>query len=72
MLCRLMIFCLLLLCRILEQNEDHERKSHLENDVNLAESLQQYLKYLGLLSRSAATNFYPRKRNDKASVKVEF
>ncbi|XP_048806976.1 receptor-type tyrosine-protein phosphatase N2 isoform X3 [Lagopus muta] len=55
--------------RILEQNEDHERKSHLENDVNLAESLQQYLKYLGLLSRSAATNFYPRKRNDKASVK---
>ncbi|XP_010710698.1 receptor-type tyrosine-protein phosphatase N2 isoform X2 [Meleagris gallopavo] len=55
--------------RILEQNEDNERKSHLENDVNLAESLQQYLKYLGLLSRSAATNLYPRKRNDKASVK---
>eukprot|EP00076_Gallus_gallus_P038546 XP_025004084.1 receptor-type tyrosine-protein phosphatase N2 isoform X2 [Gallus gallus] len=55
--------------RILEQNEDNERKSHLENDVNLAESLQQYLKYLGLLSQSAATNLYPRKRNDKASVK---
>lgn len=72
MLCRLTIFYLLLLCRILEQNEDNERKSHLENDVNLAESLQQYLKYLGLLSRSAATNLYPRKRNDKASVKVEF
>ncbi|XP_031471826.1 receptor-type tyrosine-protein phosphatase N2 isoform X2 [Phasianus colchicus] len=55
--------------RILEQNEDNERKSHLENDVNLAESLQQYLKYLRLLSRSTATNLYPRKRNDKASVK---
>ncbi|XP_072184602.1 receptor-type tyrosine-protein phosphatase N2 isoform X1 [Excalfactoria chinensis] len=55
--------------RILEQNEDNERKSHLENNVNLAESLQQYLKYLGLLSRSAATNLYPRKRNDKVSVK---
>uniref|UniRef100_A0A8C2Y5Y9 Protein tyrosine phosphatase receptor type N2 n=1 Tax=Coturnix japonica TaxID=93934 RepID=A0A8C2Y5Y9_COTJA len=55
--------------RILEQNEDNERKSNLENDVNLAESLQQYLKYLGLLSRSAATNLYPRKRNDKANVK---
>ncbi|NXJ15479.1 PTPR2 phosphatase, partial [Odontophorus gujanensis] len=55
--------------RILEQNEDNERKSNLENEVNLAESLQQYLKYLGLLSRSAATSLYPRKRNDKASVK---
>ncbi|OXB70222.1 UNVERIFIED_CONTAM: hypothetical protein H355_009680 [Colinus virginianus] len=42
--------------RILEQNEDNERKSNLENEVNLAESLQQYLKYLGLLSRSAATS----------------
>ncbi|XP_021243300.1 receptor-type tyrosine-protein phosphatase N2 [Numida meleagris] len=55
--------------RILEQSEDNERKSHLENDVNLAESLQQYLKYLGLVSRSAATDLYPRKRNNKASVK---
>ncbi|XP_065587291.1 receptor-type tyrosine-protein phosphatase N2 [Cyrtonyx montezumae] len=55
--------------RILEQNEDNERKSNLKNEVNLAESLQQYLKYLGLLSRSAATSLYPRKRNDKASVK---
>uniref|UniRef100_A0A8C3BF38 Receptor-type tyrosine-protein phosphatase N2 n=2 Tax=Anatinae TaxID=2068716 RepID=A0A8C3BF38_CAIMO len=55
--------------RILEQNADNERNSGLENDVNLAKSLQQYLKYLNILSQSAATNLYPRKKNDKASVK---
>lgn len=55
--------------RILEQNADNERNSDLENDVNLAKSLQQYLKYLNILSQSAATNLYPRKKNDKASVK---
>lgn len=63
-------FFLLLLCRTLEQNADNERNYNLENDVNLASSLQQYLKYLGILSQSAATNLYPRKTNDKASVKV--
>ncbi|XP_075000220.1 receptor-type tyrosine-protein phosphatase N2 [Calonectris borealis] len=52
--------------RTLGQNE---RNYGLENDVNLAKSLQQYLKYLGILSQSAATNLYPRKTNDKASVK---
>ncbi|XP_063180494.1 receptor-type tyrosine-protein phosphatase N2 [Chroicocephalus ridibundus] len=55
--------------RILEQDADNERKYDLENAVNLAKSLQQYLKYLGVLSQSAATNLYPRKTNDKASVK---
>ncbi|XP_035175414.1 receptor-type tyrosine-protein phosphatase N2 [Oxyura jamaicensis] len=55
--------------RILEQNAENERNSDLENDVNLAKSLQQYLKYLNILSQSAATNLYPRKKNDKASVK---
>uniref|UniRef100_A0A8B9ZNQ5 Receptor-type tyrosine-protein phosphatase N2 n=1 Tax=Anas zonorhyncha TaxID=75864 RepID=A0A8B9ZNQ5_9AVES len=55
--------------RILEQNADNERNSDLENDVNLAKSLQQYLKYLNILSQSAATNLYPRKKNNKASVK---
>ena len=63
---------LLLLCRTLGQNADNERNHNLENDVNLAKSLQQYLKYLGILSQSAATNLYPRKTNDKASVKVVF
>lgn len=65
-------FSLLLLCRTLEKNADNERNYDLENDVNLAKSLQQYLKYLGVLSQSAATNLYPRKTNDKASVKVVF
>lgn len=65
-------FSLLLLCRTLGQNADNERKYDLENDVNLATSLQQYLKYLGILSQSAATNLHPRKTNDKASVKVLF
>uniref|UniRef100_A0A672UFT1 Tyrosine-protein phosphatase domain-containing protein n=1 Tax=Strigops habroptila TaxID=2489341 RepID=A0A672UFT1_STRHB len=55
--------------RTLGQNADNERNYNLENDVNLAKSLQQYLKYLGILSQSAATNLYPRKTNDKASVK---
>ncbi|KAM9575637.1 receptor-type tyrosine-protein phosphatase N2 isoform 2-T2 [Guaruba guarouba] len=55
--------------RTLGQNADNERNYNLENDVNLASSLQQYLKYLGILSQSAATNLYPRKTNDKASVK---
>lgn len=73
MLCGLvMFFPLLLLYRILEQNADNERNSDLENDVNLAKSLQQYLKYLNILSQSAATNLYPRKKNNKASVKVVF
>ncbi|KAM6314810.1 receptor-type tyrosine-protein phosphatase N2 [Aegotheles albertisi] len=53
----------------LGQNADNERNYDLENDVNLAKSLQQYLKYLSILSQSAATNLYPRKMNDKASVK---
>ncbi|XP_049654214.1 receptor-type tyrosine-protein phosphatase N2 [Accipiter gentilis] len=55
--------------RTLGQNADNERNYDLENDVNLAKSLQQYLKYLRILSQSAATNLYPRKTNDKASVK---
>ncbi|XP_061323983.1 receptor-type tyrosine-protein phosphatase N2 isoform X1 [Pezoporus flaviventris] len=55
--------------RTLGQNADNERNYNLENDVNLANSLQQYLKYLGILSQSAATNLHPRKTNDKASVK---
>ncbi|KAM7124393.1 receptor-type tyrosine-protein phosphatase N2 [Ciconia maguari] len=55
--------------RTLGQNADNERNYDLENDVNLAKSLQQYLKYLSILSQSAATNLYPRKTNDKASVK---
>ncbi|XP_074687808.1 receptor-type tyrosine-protein phosphatase N2 isoform X2 [Strix aluco] len=58
--------------RTLGQNADNERNYDLENDVNLAKSLQQYLKYLGILSQSAATNLYPRKMNDKASVKSYF
>ncbi|XP_027741952.1 receptor-type tyrosine-protein phosphatase N2-like [Empidonax traillii] len=55
--------------RIFGQNADNERNYDGENDVNLAKSLQQYLKYLGILSQSAATNLYPRKTSDKASVK---
>ncbi|XP_069715412.1 receptor-type tyrosine-protein phosphatase N2 [Phaenicophaeus curvirostris] len=55
--------------RTVGQNADNERNYNLENDVNLAKSLQQYLKYLSILSQSAATNLYPRKMNDKASVK---
>lgn len=66
------LFSLLLLCRTLGQHTDNERNYNLENDVNLAKSLQQYLKYLGILSQSAAINLYPRKMNDKASVKVVF
>lgn len=59
-------------CRTLEQNADSERNYGLENDVSLAKSLQQYLKYISILSQSAATNLYPRKTSDKASVKVVF
>ncbi|KAM9288075.1 receptor-type tyrosine-protein phosphatase N2 [Cariama cristata] len=55
--------------RNLGQNADSERNYDLENDVDLAKSLQQYLKYLGILSQSAATNLYPRKMDGKASVK---
>ncbi|XP_074938482.1 receptor-type tyrosine-protein phosphatase N2 isoform X3 [Phalacrocorax aristotelis] len=55
--------------RTLGQNADNERNYDLENNVNLAKSLQQYLKYLGILSQSAATNLYPRQTNDKAAVK---
>ncbi|XP_051465953.1 receptor-type tyrosine-protein phosphatase N2 isoform X2 [Apus apus] len=55
--------------RTLGQNADNERNYDLENDVNLAKSLQQYLEYLSILSQSAATNLYPRKTNEKASVK---
>ncbi|XP_037242288.1 receptor-type tyrosine-protein phosphatase N2 [Falco rusticolus] len=50
-------------------NADNGRNYDLENDVDLANSLQQYLKYLGILSQSATTNLYPRKTNDKASIK---
>ncbi|XP_064361821.1 receptor-type tyrosine-protein phosphatase N2 isoform X2 [Dromaius novaehollandiae] len=53
-----------------EQNADNERNYNLEKDTNLAKSLQQYLTYLGILSQSAATNLYPRKKSDKASVKT--
>ncbi|XP_071416113.1 receptor-type tyrosine-protein phosphatase N2 [Pithys albifrons albifrons] len=53
--------------RTFGQNADNERSYDGENDVNLAKSLQQYLKYLSILSQSAATN--PRKTSDKASVK---
>ncbi|XP_027504182.1 receptor-type tyrosine-protein phosphatase N2 [Corapipo altera] len=55
--------------RTFGQNADNERNYDGENDVNLAKSLQQYLKYLGILSQSASTNLYPRKTSDKASVK---
>ncbi|XP_053914909.1 receptor-type tyrosine-protein phosphatase N2 [Cuculus canorus] len=55
--------------RTVGQNADNERNYNLENDMNLAKSLQQYLKYLNILSQSAATNLHPRKTNDKASVK---
>ncbi|KAM6421985.1 receptor-type tyrosine-protein phosphatase N2 [Rhynochetos jubatus] len=55
--------------RTLGQNAENERNYDPENDVNLAKSLQQYLKFLGMLSQSGATNLYPRKTNDKASVK---
>ncbi|XP_071590854.1 receptor-type tyrosine-protein phosphatase N2 [Heliangelus exortis] len=55
--------------RTLGQNGDNERNYDLENDVNLAKSLQQYIKYLSILSQSAAPNLYPRKTNDKASFK---
>ncbi|NXI46812.1 PTPR2 phosphatase, partial [Galbula dea] len=55
--------------RTLGQDADNERNDDLENDVNLAKSLQQYLKYLDILSQSADKNLYPRKMNDKASVK---
>lgn len=65
-------FSLLLLYRTLGQNEDNERNYDVENDVNLAKSLQQYLKYLRILSQSASKNLYPRKTSDKASVKVVF
>lgn len=65
-------FSLLLLCRTLGQNEDNERNYDVENDVNLAKSLQQYLKYLRILSQSASKNFYPRKTSEKTSVKVVF
>ncbi|NWV00976.1 PTPR2 phosphatase, partial [Upupa epops] len=54
--------------RTLGQNTDTRRNYNLENDVNLAKSLQQYLKYLNILSQSASTNPYPRKTNDKASA----
>lgn len=65
-------FSLLLLCRILGKNEDNERNYDVENNLNLAKSLQQYLKYLRILSQSASKNLYPRKTSDKASVKVIF
>ncbi|KAJ7410844.1 hypothetical protein WISP_105844 [Willisornis vidua] len=55
--------------RTFGQNADNERSYDGENDVNLAKSLQQYLKYLSILSQSAATNLNPRKTSDKASVK---
>ncbi|XP_068790389.1 receptor-type tyrosine-protein phosphatase N2 isoform X3 [Struthio camelus] len=55
--------------RTSEQNADNEGNYNLEKDTNLAKSLQQYLTYLGILSQSAATNLYPRKKNDKGSVK---
>ncbi|XP_064494117.1 receptor-type tyrosine-protein phosphatase N2 isoform X2 [Pseudopipra pipra] len=55
--------------RTFGHNTDNERNYDGENDVNLAKSLQQYLKYLGILSQSASTNLYPRKTSDKASVK---
>ncbi|XP_059321843.1 receptor-type tyrosine-protein phosphatase N2 isoform X2 [Ammospiza nelsoni] len=55
--------------RTLGQNEDDERNYDVENNVNLAKSLQQYLKYLRILSQSASKNLYPRKTSEKASVK---
>ncbi|NXG17943.1 PTPR2 phosphatase, partial [Grallaria varia] len=55
--------------RTFGQNADNERNYDGENDVNLAKSLQQYFKYLGILSQSAAANLYPRKMSDKASAK---
>ncbi|XP_068862517.1 receptor-type tyrosine-protein phosphatase N2 isoform X2 [Aphelocoma coerulescens] len=55
--------------RTLGQNADNERNYDVENDANLAKSLQQYLKYLRILSQSASKNLYPRKTNDKTSVK---
>ncbi|XP_031955178.1 receptor-type tyrosine-protein phosphatase N2 isoform X4 [Corvus moneduloides] len=55
--------------RTLGQNADNERNYDVENDVNLAKSLQQYLKYLRILSQSASKNLYPRKTSDKTSVK---
>uniref|UniRef100_A0A8C3U2C2 Protein tyrosine phosphatase receptor type N2 n=1 Tax=Catharus ustulatus TaxID=91951 RepID=A0A8C3U2C2_CATUS len=55
--------------RTLGQNEDNERNYDVENDVNLAKSLQQYLKYLRILSQSASKNFYPRTTSEKTSVK---
>ncbi|OWK56868.1 Receptor-type tyrosine-protein phosphatase N2 [Lonchura striata] len=55
--------------RTLGWNEDNERNYDVENNVNLAKSLQQYLKYLRILSQSASKNLYPWKTSDKASIK---
>nr|XP_006129406.1 receptor-type tyrosine-protein phosphatase N2 [Pelodiscus sinensis] len=55
--------------RISKQRADNERNYELEKDVDLANSLQQYLTYLGILSQSADPDLYPRMKNDKASVK---
>ncbi|XP_044534891.1 receptor-type tyrosine-protein phosphatase N2 [Gracilinanus agilis] len=47
---------------------DNKRPSTLENDIDLAKSLQQYLTYLSILTRASSPNVYPRIKNDKADV----
>ncbi|XP_036616431.1 receptor-type tyrosine-protein phosphatase N2-like [Trichosurus vulpecula] len=47
---------------------DNKRPSTLEEDINLAKTLQQYLKYLKILAHASTPNVYPWIKNDKAAV----
>ncbi|XP_069067261.1 receptor-type tyrosine-protein phosphatase N2 isoform X2 [Pleurodeles waltl] len=46
--------------RMSKQNGEGERNYELEKDVKFAKSLQQYLKYMGLLSQPPTPNLYQR------------
>ncbi|XP_069504080.1 receptor-type tyrosine-protein phosphatase N2 isoform X2 [Ambystoma mexicanum] len=54
--------------RVSKQTAEGERNYELEKDVNFAKSLQQYLKYIGILSQPSPPNAYQRTKPEKPPV----
>ncbi|XP_060638557.2 receptor-type tyrosine-protein phosphatase N2 isoform X2 [Anolis sagrei] len=57
--------------RTSKQSPETNMNVGLEKDVNFANSPQQYLTYLDILSQSATPNLYSRTKGNKATIKTD-
>ncbi|XP_062840672.1 receptor-type tyrosine-protein phosphatase N2 isoform X4 [Anolis carolinensis] len=57
--------------RTSKQSPESNMNVGLEKDVNFANSPQQYLAYLDILSQSATPNLYSRTKGNKATIKTD-